>query len=129
MSTTAIPSLAVVIEGGLVQSVIVQDWPKSVPRPRVAIVDYDTDGANEDDLLRFTIGSTPAQALCHSEMVEVYESFREALSPRDLLDALDDSQNRATVGFCTVCGAEIRSVLGCPDGSEICPACFDSGAH
>jgi hypothetical protein len=128
MSPTSIPSIAVVLEGGLVQAFIVQDWPPSLPLPRVAIVDYDTDGADEDDLLRFTIGSTPAEALCYRPIPEVYETFKEALSPRAVLAALD-AQNRATAGFCTVCGAELRSVLGCPDGHEICPACFDSGAH
>lgn len=30
---------------------------------------------------------------------------------------------------CDSCGAEVDTVMGCPDGSEVCRDCFDSGAH
>jgi hypothetical protein len=85
------PFIAVVLEGGLVQTTTVQDWPDSVPLPRVVIVDYDIDGADEEDLTHFSIGNTPMVALCHSEVPDRYEDFRTALSPRAVLAALGEA--------------------------------------
>jgi hypothetical protein len=85
------PFIAVVLEGGQVRSTIAQDWPDSVPLPRVVIVDYDIDGADEDDLTHFSIGNSPAIALCHSEVPIRYENFRTALSPRAILAALGET--------------------------------------
>ncbi len=33
------PSFAVVLEGGLVQAIVVQDWPDQLPLPPFAVVD------------------------------------------------------------------------------------------
>jgi len=30
---------------------------------------------------------------------------------------------------CGDCGAQVPSIIGCPDGAEICQACFDAGNH
>lgn len=30
---------------------------------------------------------------------------------------------------CDDCGAQVESVIGCPDGAEICQDCFDNGNH
>ena len=30
---------------------------------------------------------------------------------------------------CDDCGAQVDTIIGCPDGAEICQACFDAGAH
>lgn len=37
----------------------------------------------------------------------------------------------ATQGWfvCANCGAEVESIVGCPDGAEICQQCFDNGHH
>jgi hypothetical protein len=86
-----IPSLAVVLEGGLVRSTLVQGWPDSVPLPRIVIVDYDIDGADEDDLMHFSIGNSPTTARCHSEIPGRYEDFSTALSPKDVLAALGET--------------------------------------
>jgi hypothetical protein len=88
------PCIAVLLEGGQMQSVIVQEWPDWIPLPRIAIVDYDIDGADEEDLTHFSIGNTPMVALCHSEIPDRYEDFKTALSPKAVLEALgepDDS--------------------------------------
>ena len=88
-----IPSLAIVLEGGMIQCLIAQDWPDPLPRPRVVVVDYDTDGAGNDELTRFSIGGKPFQALCHSEKTLVYETLSQAsstLSPRTLLAAIGE---------------------------------------
>lgn len=58
-----IPSIAVVLGGGLVQAIIVQDWSGAIPLPRIAIVDYDTEGADDDEITRFSIGDDPAEAV------------------------------------------------------------------
>lgn len=83
------PSFAVVLEGGLIQSVVVQDWPVHLPLPPFALVDYDTESADDDEIVRFNIGSTTAEALCRSDTTTVFESLPDALSPRVVLAALD----------------------------------------
>jgi hypothetical protein len=30
---------------------------------------------------------------------------------------------------CDDCCAKAPSIIGCPDGAEVCPKCFDSGNH
>ena len=30
---------------------------------------------------------------------------------------------------CSECGGEVSSVVGSPDGAEVCPPCFDKGLH
>lgn len=85
-----IPSFAIVLEGGLVQTVIVQDWPGQVPLPRIAVIDYDTEGAADDEITQFAIGDKPAEAICRGDVPEVYESLPVALSPRAVLAALGE---------------------------------------
>ncbi|MDR3220766.1 MAG: hypothetical protein LBU46_01980 [Candidatus Accumulibacter sp.] len=82
--------LAVVLEGGQVQSVILQEWPARIPQPRVVVVDYDIECADEEDLTHFSIGAVPMIALCHSEIPDVYETFKRALSPKAVLEALGE---------------------------------------
>ncbi len=41
----------------------------------------------------------------------------------------DEENAHVEPGLCTACGAETISVIGCPDGAEVCPSCFDAGAH
>lgn len=31
--------------------------------------------------------------------------------------------------ICSECGAKVNEIIGCPDGAEICRACFDAGKH
>jgi hypothetical protein len=85
------PSLAVVIEGGLVQTVLVQDWPAWLPLPRIAVVDYDTEGAEDDEVTRFPITGETMEARCHSATPEVFEHATTALSPRAILAALGEA--------------------------------------
>ena len=69
------PAMAVVIEGGLVQTIIVQAWPAEIALPRIVIVDYDIEGASDDEITRFSIGSDPAEAFCRGEVPQVYEAL------------------------------------------------------
>lgn len=84
------PAMAVVIEGGLVQTIIIQAWPAEIPLPRIVIVDYDIEGASDDEITRFSIGGDPAEAFCRGEVPQVYEALADALSPKVLLTALGD---------------------------------------
>jgi hypothetical protein len=79
------PYIAVVLEGGLVQTVILEAWPPAVPLPRILVVDYDTEGADDDELTTFTIGADHYEAVCHGVEPTVYESLDTALSPKALL--------------------------------------------
>jgi hypothetical protein len=84
------PAIAVVIEGGLVQTIIIEAWPAEIPLPRIVIVDYDIEGASDDEITRFSIGSDPAEAFCRGEVPQVYEALADALSPQVVLAALGD---------------------------------------
>ncbi len=41
-------------------------------------------------------------------------------------DKVNDS---GSADKCDACGQPVSNVVGCPDGSEICQACFDAGQH
>ena len=84
------PAMAVVIEGGLVQTIIIQAWPAEIPLPRIVIVDYDIEGASDDEITRFSIGSDPAEAFCRGEVPQVFEALADALSPKAVLAALGE---------------------------------------
>lgn len=84
------PSFAVVLEGGLVQTILVQDWPSYLPLPPFAVVDYDTEGADDDEITQFPIGTTDAEAVCRGETPTVHEALADSLSPRAVLTALDE---------------------------------------
>ena len=88
------PCIAIVIEGGLVQTTLVENWPDQLPLPRLVVVDHDTDGADETELTEFFIGTDVVKAFCHVEIPLVYESFgKSALSPCAVVAALEDSDS------------------------------------
>ena len=85
-----IPCIAVVIENGVVQTILIEGWPDQFPLPRIVVVDFDKEGADESELTEFVIGNEIVEALCHVEVPSVYESFdKPALSPRTVLVALE----------------------------------------
>jgi hypothetical protein len=84
------PSFAVVLEGGLVQAILVQDWPAHLSLPPFVVVDYDTEGAADDEITRFPIGDSEAEAVCRGESPTVHEALADSLSPRAVLAALDE---------------------------------------
>ena len=43
--------------------------------------------------------------------------------------AIAQAKGEAGLDTCSDCGAQVTSIIGCPDGAEICQACFDKGAH
>ena len=93
---SSIPCIAVVIEGGLVQTTLIENWPDQLPLPRLVIVDHDTDGADETELTEFIIGGDVVKAFCHVEAPIVYESFKSsALSPCAIVSMLDDIDRKS----------------------------------
>lgn len=87
-----IPSIAVVLEGGAVQTTLIEGWPSQLPRPCIVVVDYDTEGMAENELTLFRIGHEIVDARCHTQTPDVYEAFdTPALSPRAVLAALGES--------------------------------------
>ncbi|SDC40551.1 hypothetical protein SAMN05192589_102122 [Paracidovorax valerianellae] len=83
-------SFAIVLEGGLVQAILVQDWPEHLPLPPFAVVDYDTEGAADHETTRFLFGNTEAKAICRHWQPTVHEQWADSLSPRAVLTALDE---------------------------------------
>ncbi len=85
-----IPCIAVVIEGGVVQTLLIERWPDQFPLPRVVVVDYDKEGVDESELTAFAVGNDIEEALCHVKVPTVYESSdRTVLSPCTVLVALE----------------------------------------
>lgn len=41
----------------------------------------------------------------------------------------DDCPSHEEAATCADCGEVVESVVGCPDGAEICRQCFDNGHH
>jgi len=93
------PSIAVVLDGGLVQACIVEDWPAHFLPPLVAVVDYDTEGADAEELTQFTIGNKVVEAFCRGETPVVYAGEDDVLSPNVVLAAIgepvDDEDERS----------------------------------
>ncbi|MDR0578697.1 MAG: hypothetical protein LBI87_14495 [Candidatus Accumulibacter sp.] len=89
------PYLAVILEGGQLHSVLLQEWPEQIPPPRIVVVDYDIDGVDEEELTHFSIGNQPQVALCRSEIPDRYEDYRAALSPKALWAALGEPVDSA----------------------------------
>ncbi|MGK8436742.1 hypothetical protein ACRS3X_05200 [Ectopseudomonas hydrolytica] len=90
------PYIAIVIEGGVIQDVITEHWPSQLPRPRIVVVDYDKDGARDDELIEFSIGDEILEALCHVEVPTPFEAFdKPTLSPLAVLTALGETNDKS----------------------------------
>ena len=48
--------------------------------------------------------------------------WREYDPEGELFDAKQES-------LCSDCGQAASTLVGCPDGAEVCQSCFDAGAH
>lgn len=114
--------IAVILEGGLVQSVVT-DRPNLLPPDlEVLVIDYDTDGADPDDLSHVpqSDGSLSAAIIHHP-------TLERATIALDAIRSLDPMACGSEV--CGDCGASVRSLMSCPDGAEVCHACFEAGGH
>ena len=90
------PYIAIVIEGGLIQTIITEHWPNQLPLPRIVVVDYDKEGALDEELTEFSLGNEILEALCHVEVPTPFEAFdRPALSPLAVLTALGETDDES----------------------------------
>ncbi|GAJ29343.1 hypothetical protein [Acidomonas methanolica] len=89
-----IPSIAVALEGGIVLAVVLQDWPSHIPHPRIVVVDYDIDGADQAEIKVIPTGDGFTEALCYSEQAVIYENAPGAISPDAIINTLTLSADR-----------------------------------
>ncbi len=80
------PTVAVILEGGLVQCVV-SDRPSDIPPMNLMVIDYDTEGADEEELLQ-----VPQKDGSVSTATGRYEGFCEADS--DLSTVMDQLDTR-----------------------------------
>lgn len=87
------------------------------------VFDYDLDGAEDHEI-------TTRPALDGGE-VDVFKNpswAAEVDAPR--ITEIFDAVALETYGnTCEDCGAEVDSLVGSPDGAEVCQSCFDQGNH
>lgn len=56
--------------------------------------------------------------------------FYDASDPENLADSyFEEAKDENTTTVCGECGAYTDHIIGCPDGAEVCQACFDNGAR
>ena len=78
------PTVAIILEGGLVQC-IVSDRPGNIPPMNVIVLDYDTEGADEEELLQ-----VPQKDGSVSTATGRYEGFCQAeIDLSAVMDQLD----------------------------------------
>lgn len=110
------PLLAIVLEGGLVQWLITEAWPVEMPSPQIVIVDYDTEGASEDEITTFAIGDLPVTARCRVATSIASEPYEDFLSPSAVLAAMGRPvEGEETVSPLTL-ARELRSRIQMLDG-------------
>lgn len=63
--------IAVVLEGGMVQSTHVANLPEGQDPPDILVIDYDTEGASEEDITTFEIDGDDHQAICSTHIPEI----------------------------------------------------------
>jgi hypothetical protein len=93
--------------------------------PKHADYNIETRAMILDDLIRVVKagigGDVPREHFGWSNGTLFYASTPDGLS--DLIEAVNSG------GVCSECGARSDRVIGCPDGAEVCQACFEQGIH
>ncbi len=106
------------LEDGLVSSVTA-----NVPLDYV-VYDYDTEGCSEDELAtRPAIDAGEVQVYAAGYYAAAVDSAKIA----EIFEVVSTEAGKS--GACDDCGAEVESVIGCPDGAELCRSCFEAGGH
>ena len=98
------PQVVIVIEGGIVQEVL-----SNIPLD-AGILDYDTEGADEDEVFDVPqTGSAPAQACGHIESAAVNPSrVAELLEAINSKPETEERGHRNNPDFCAKCGGVCR---------------------
>lgn len=88
MLHTTTPLMAIVLDAGQVQDVILEHWSTPETLPQVLVVDYDTEGFAEIDLTRFIVGKEVNEAACKLIDPLHSESLTGGLVPSKVLQAM-----------------------------------------
>ena len=51
------------------------------------------------------------------------------LTPNELDLIRNGESEEHNSNTCGECGEQVESIIGCPDGAEVCQQCFDAGRH
>ncbi len=119
----AVPTAARIViglDGGIIQGVT-----SNIPLAYL-VYDYDVEGCDEDE-----VATRPA---LDGGEVDVFAAvfYNAAIDVEkvvEIFDAVTADYDPAASCTCSDCGTQTDSIIGAPDGAEICQACFDAGQH
>lgn len=76
MITSDPTHIAIVIEGGMIQDVVLEGWGADGPLPKIVVLDYDIGSAPgvSSDRNTIVVNGNPAPAWCHFEKSRRYEA-------------------------------------------------------
>lgn len=115
-------------------------------RPKHTDYDVETRATSHKDFAQLVLGRalpsgffkftlTPQEGRLTTLIVQALSAHDEQ-AYREAWDMAEDYCGRAgrelaaeNFSTCDSCGARVPTVIGCPDGTEVCSDCFDSGAH
>ncbi len=92
MLHTPTPLMAIVLDAGQVQDVILEHWPTLEALPQTLVVDYDTEGYAETELTRFIVGKEVNEAACKLIDPLLRESHTGGLVPSKVLQAMQATE-------------------------------------
>lgn len=106
----------------------IRDYPEVLDRYEAQINSHaDVRGFAHAGLLFDVIRDYKRRCETAAEMIQqLLDSPKTDWSVRDLEDAHSWLSGPCA---CDDCAAKVGSLVGCPDGAEICRDCFDNGAH
>ena len=91
MSQKANPTMAIVLDAGQVQDVILEHWPSTDLLPQVLVVDYDTEGCPDHGRTRFKVGAEVSEAACKLIDPRLSESHGDWLVPSTVIKAMHET--------------------------------------
>ena len=89
------PAFVVVCDGGLVQSIGIENWPAHLPLPNIAVIDYDIGDAGAEDLIEVEVDGKRTQAVGHTETPWILDDSpdkKDWLQPSKVVQILDDRE-------------------------------------
>lgn len=111
MSIERTPCIAIVLDGDLVQDVVIQDWPKGALLPEAVVINHQV-GHADDDPRVLTIGDQRLEVSCHTEPVIVYERApARTLEPRRVFDEVVRIERSDKVALVLTMVDEMQSSL------------------
>lgn len=90
---------AVVLDGGAVQEVLLQNWPGELPEPVFLVLDYDTQGYEGAHRVCIGVSAKVSDFGCFRLTVTHVRAGQDALLPSKVLEALQTAEgiNRYTL--------------------------------